>query len=154
MNFPYYFSATLREELQRTQKGYPALWEKGGGYSSTGKVQLIAGPQGEKKRPVYIRQRGELAGKEHALFVVEPGDLVVYIKRKRSDYMKAVYRIAKLKEDTAILERLHLFDFGQWDTDPPEAFQDVLEAARKKSWCYHCRTPHYAIEGGPKQKVQ
>jgi hypothetical protein len=77
---PFYFPATLRVDLQRTQKGYPALWEGGGGYSSTGKVQVIAGPHGEKKRPVYIRQRGELAGKEHALFVVEPEDLVVYVK--------------------------------------------------------------------------
>ena len=146
MNFPFYFPTTLREELQRTQKGYPALWEKGGGYSSTGKVQVIAGPQGEKKKPVYIRQRGELAGKEHALFVVAPGDLVVYIKRRRSDYIKAVYGITALEDEQVVMERLHLFDFGQWDTDPPEAFQDVLEAARKKSWCYHCRTPHYAIE--------
>ena len=37
MNFPYYFPTTLREELQRTQKGYPALWEKGG-CSSTEKL--------------------------------------------------------------------------------------------------------------------
>ena len=64
MNFPFYFPTTLREELQRTQKGYPALWEKGGGYSSTGKVQVIAGPQGEKKAG-YILQHGELQ-EEHA----------------------------------------------------------------------------------------
>lgn len=45
--------------ISRTRKGYPALWEEGGGYSSTGSALIISGTQGEKLRPVFIKDRGQ-----------------------------------------------------------------------------------------------
>ena len=63
--------------IERTKKGLPALWERGGGYSNTGEATIIAGPNGKKKVPLYIRQRGTLACAHHALFVVHEGDIVI-----------------------------------------------------------------------------
>jgi len=49
------------------RSGLPAPREKSGGWSNTGSAVIVAGPAGEKKRPVNIRRRGHLAGGEHAL---------------------------------------------------------------------------------------
>jgi hypothetical protein len=61
-------------KIEKTKKGYPALWERGGGYTNTGVATIIAGKGGQPKRAIYIRQRGPLANDDHALIPVEVGD--------------------------------------------------------------------------------
>jgi len=128
----------------RSKKGLPCLWETGGGYSNTGDAIIIASSDGKPKKPLYIRQRGHLACGEHALFVIMPCDIVVKANHHRYDFNIVVYRIVEIREDRAILERLCLYDRGEWDTTPPEGVLQAVEAAEKKATCYHCREPHYA----------
>lgn len=148
---------TIKTEMikvEKTQKGHPALWEKGGGMTKTGHAQLIAGPNGEPKKPVYIRRRGHLACGEHALFIVQPGDIIVTAWHHRRDYEIKVYRIEKIEdvEDWAgrkffgaVCATLHTFTMGEWDIDPPSQLLPVIDAAVKKAKDYHCRSVYWAV---------
>lgn len=124
--------------------------------SNTGDAQIIAGPNGEPKKPVYVRRRGHLACEEHALFIVAPGDIVVQADHHRRDFRTTVYRIKSIEEvkddwsgknfPAAIVEKLHEFDMGEWDVEPPENLLPAIDAAEEKATCYHCRSPHYVKE--------
>lgn len=148
-------------KIEKTKKGFPALWESGGGYSNTGKATIIAGPNGEKKAPIYIRQRGHLACASHALFIVHEGDIVIRSSHHRGDFHHEVFRLAAIRGDEAELELIAEFSQGQWDTgslgqkletdlagmtagEPPLIDLSIaVQAAESKATCYHCREPHY-----------
>lgn len=146
--------------IHRTKKGLPALWEWGGGYSNTGKAQLITGPNGEKKKPIYIRRRGCLACAEHALFVVEVGDLVIQSFHHREDFVHKIYQITAIRdEDEADLKQLAEYSEGQWDpgdlgqkleldlarSEPQMDLSRAIIAAEAKATHFHCRRPYYYL---------
>jgi len=62
--------AQKQMQAEKTAKGFPALWEEGGGYTNTGSAIIIAGSAGEPLRPFYIRRRGHLANGQHALLPI------------------------------------------------------------------------------------
>jgi hypothetical protein len=128
--------------ITRTKSGLPALWEEGGGYTSTGWARLIAGPNGEKLKPVFIRTRGHLACGEHALFVVRPGFIVAEACHGRDPEI-SVYRIEGFAEDEAQVTRLHHWSLGEWDSPPPADLEPMIRAARDKSRDYHCRRMYW-----------
>jgi len=132
--------------IERTKKGHPALWERGGGYTNTGEATIIAGPNGEKKKPIYIRRRGPLACENHALFVVKPGDVVVEANHHRRDFEIRVWCIDQILEEEAQLNLLHEFSMGEWGKEPPAYLEQAIQAAMEKATCYHCRGPHYIEE--------
>ena len=150
--------------IERTKKGLPALWESGGGYSNTGKATLIAGPNGEKKVPLYIRQRGPLACAHHALFVVREGDIVIESSHHRGDFSHQVYRIVTIRGDEAEIELIAEYSDGQWDAGPlgqkleadfarmatggPPTMElsIAVDTAEAKASDYHCRSAYYAEE--------
>ena len=154
----------LNIEIERTKKGYAALWESGGGYSNTGKAIIIAGPNGEKKAPIYTRARGHLACAKHALFPVNEGDIVIQSRQHRGDFHHEVYRIVAIRDDEAELERIAEYYRGQWDAGqigqkleadlarmtageaPAMGLSIAVQAAECKATCYHCRSPHFAKE--------
>ena len=80
-------------EIEKTRKGFPAFWEKGGGYTNTGEAIIVASQSGGPKRPVYIRRRGHLANSEHALFVLELGDYIIEAKHHRKDFRVEIYKV-------------------------------------------------------------
>ena len=150
--------------IEKTKKGYAALWESGGGYTNTGKATIVTGPNGEKKAPIYTRQRGQLACAHHALFIVHEGDIVIRSSHHRGDFHHEVFRIVAIRDDEAELERIAEFSRGQWDAGPlgqrleadlagmiagePPAMDlsFAVQAAEAKATCYHCRGPHYVKE--------
>ena len=136
--------------LEKTRKGYPALWESGGGMSNTGDATIVAGSHGERLRPVYVRRRGHLAGGDHALFIVRPGMVVVEADHHRRDFRIRVMRIERITQENghpvAIARVEHVFDAGDGDAEPPPELEAAVQAAREKATCYHCRAPHYAAE--------
>jgi len=133
-------------ELTLTKKGLPALWEEGGGATNTGSATIIAGLNGERLTPVYVRRSGSLSCGQHALFIVRTGCRVIMASHWRQDFTIKVYRITSidLENKTAQLEQLHEFSRGEWDKDPSPDLEDAIEAAKDKATCYHCRSPHYA----------
>ena len=150
--------------LERTKKGLPALWESGGGYSNTGEATLIAGPNGEKKAPLYIRRRGPLACAHHALFVVREGDTVIESSHHRGDFHHQIYRIVAIRGDEAEVELIAEFSRGEWDAcplgqkleadfarmtsgEPPTMELSIaVQTAEDKATAYHCRSAYYYAE--------
>jgi hypothetical protein len=136
-----------KTRIETTKKGYPAYWEAGGGYSNTGWATIIAGPNGEKKTPLYIRRRGPLACAQHALVPAGVGDFIITANHHREDFQVEIFRIAGFEvkgENTyATVEQVNCFSSGEWDAELPVSLEAAVKAAMQKATCYHCREPHY-----------
>jgi hypothetical protein len=132
----------MTRKLTLSKRGIPCLWEKGGGCCNTGEATLIAAPDGAPKRAIYVRRSGALANEEHALIPVSVGDLVVEAEHHREDFTIKISQITSIHEH-AELSPLHVFDMGEWDTEPLPQFASLIEAAQDKATCYHCREPFY-----------
>ena len=132
--------------IERTKKGYPALWEAGGGYSNTGEATIIASPSGGPKKAIYIRSRGPLANERHALIPIEVGDHIIEANHHRKDFEIEIYKILDFEEETAVVEQVYEFSRGEWDKEPPAYLEQAVHTAMHKATCYHCREPHYIDE--------
>ena len=144
--------------IHKSKSGIPCMWETGGGYTNTGDATIIAGPNGEKMKPLYIRRRGELACGEHALIPVQVGSIVIDADHHRGDFHVSIYRITEIRDEEtgtyAPVELLARYSEGEWDIIVPETLirieeapmSEALEAVREKALCYHCRSPHYIRE--------
>ena len=133
-------------EIERTKKGYPALWECGGGYTNTGEATIITSQSGGPKRAIYIRNRGPLANGNHALIILEVGDYIIFANHHREDFEIELYKVVDFEEDAAIVELEHEFSRGEWDKEPPAYMEQAVHTAMLKATCYHCREPHYIDE--------
>jgi len=134
--------------LDSTRRGHPAIWEKGGGYTNTGHAQIVAGPNGEPLRPIYVRRRGHRANGRHALFPVSNGMVVVKASHyHQQDFRILVLRIKKVRKTevgwVADIETICDYDEGVWIPTPPKELEAAIKAAKEKATCYHCRSPHY-----------
>lgn len=160
----------MKIKIERSRSGIPCIWEQGGGYTNTGDATIVAGKDGLPKKPIYIRQRGELANAEHALIPVEVGDYIIKADHHRKDFYISVMKIVDIEEMYATLESFASFGMGEWDNkdiekvlsaweaDDLESIKDIddetynlcraILSAETKATCYHCREPHY-IAGVP-----
>ena len=134
--------------IERTKTGLPAVWEAGGGYTNTGWARVIADKDGYPKSPVYIRRRGELAGGDHALIIIQPGDYIIEADHHRKDFEIEVLRVEKIPTDPedpgyreATVETVATFDQGEWFPTPPSSLNRAIEAVKAKATDYHCRHP-------------
>ena len=136
--------------IERTKKGYPALWECGGGYTNTGEAVIIANIDGQPKKAIYVRRRGHLANSEHALIPIEVGDYIVKADHHREDFEIQIFRIlgfeAKEEETYAAVEQINCFSKNEWDAELPAFLEAAVQAAMEKATCYHCRKPHFIVE--------
>ncbi len=138
-------------DLEISKSGLPCLWESGGGFTNTGRAQIICDPNGRPKKAIYIRRRGELACREHALIPVCPGDFVVRAYQHRGDFAISLWRLdQRYKWDGGerfLGVQLAVFDDGEWDhPEIAEEFQAAITAVKEKARCYHCREPHFVAE--------
>ena len=132
-------------KIEKTKKGYPALWECGGGFTNTGKATIIASPSGGPKKAIYIRSRGPLANERHALIPIEVGDYIIFANHHREDFEIELYKVVDFEENVAIVELEHEFSRGEWNEEPPAELEQAVHTAMHKATCYHCREPHFAI---------
>jgi len=135
---------------ERTKKGFPALWEQGGGSTNTGESQIVTGSRGEKLKPIYIRTRGHRANGQHALFVVQPQYHIVtvwYWNKRTPPYDVRIYQIQNIIEFEESPNNKKLLAIAI-SVNENEKLKEAVEAAMGKARCYHCRRPHYAIFGG------
>lgn len=136
--------------IEKTKKGYPAMWESGGGFTNTGEATIIANKDGQPKRAVYVRGRGELANAHHALFIIEVGDYIVEADHHREDFEIEILKVLgfeeKEEETYAVVEQVNHFSSGEWDTELPDFLEAVVHVAKEKATCYHCRSPHFIVE--------
>jgi len=136
--------------IEKTKKGYPAYWEAGGGYTNTGDATIITGIEGQPKKAVYIRTRGDLACQHHALIVLEVGDYIIEADHHRRDFLIKIYRILSFEEEKdkiyALAKQVNYFSQNEWDAELPASLEAAVQAAIKKATCYHCREPHFILE--------
>lgn len=130
----------------KTRKGFPALWESGGGSSNTGSSQIIADSQGNMKTAIYVPRRGSLCNAEHALIIVKEGDIVIETSHHRGDFNIEIYRIKTIQEDDLLeIEKITDFRMGEWEDESiAEKYKKAVEAAMSKALDYHCRSVYYA----------
>ncbi len=142
--------------IVRTRKGYPALWEQGGGFTNTGEATVIANSDGSPKKPLYVRTGGHLACENHALLPIKEGDLVIKASRHRNEYSILTYRIVKIEKEQAELEAIasHHIWYDEkkkkyFNEDGEKALLlDAEWAAVDKSTDYHCREPYWVLGSG------
>ena len=132
--------------IELTKKGYPAIWEQGGGLTNTGTATLVSDHNGKPKSPVYVRARGNLANSQHGLFIIEKGSLIIVADHQRNDFTIKVYRVYNINMKAKFAEMVLESEFskGEWsDDDVALEFKDLIDKAKEKATCYHCRHIHY-----------
>ena len=137
-------ASTNEQELQsrkviqtgicRSKTGIPCLWEWGGSYTNKGEAQIIGDRDGNPKKPIFIRQHGELACQEHALIPIRKYDTVIWAERHRECCNIKAYVITEINEETAALTELEHVN------------SDMVQAAIDKVYSYHCRYPVYILK--------
>ena len=135
--------------LGTTKKGYPSFWENGGATKNRGGANLICDRNGNKKTTLFERQRGILANADHALFVVEKNDFLIFCETRNKEVVVLdVFEVKDFGEkegDTqkVILELFYEFSEENPDSDIPDFLTDVIESAVEKANTYHCKTMMY-----------
>ncbi|TAL49738.1 hypothetical protein EPN81_04895 [Patescibacteria group bacterium] len=163
---------TTKITIDTTKRGFPAMWESGGGMTSGGSATIITGRNGEPRRPIYMPRGGHLACGNHALIGVDKGFHVVTASVRRGERESATIRriVATSVKDvngekfeaTAEVEVLNTFSRGEWDKPIDEKLAPAVEAAFRKSGSYHCRSAYFidssekpaASEGDQKRKAE
>lgn len=141
----------MKKQIEKSKKGFPCLWEAGGGYTNTGEATIIADKEGKAKNALYIKRRGHLANSKHALVPLVRGDYIIEADHHRGDFIIEIYRVVDFKDEEydeekihyAITEIVNFFSEGEWDKEPPTFLKSALETAMQKATCYHCREPHF-----------
>ena len=137
--------------IEKTKKGYPAFWEAGGSYTSTGKAVIVTDKDGQPKKAVYVRSRsdqyGEVSNAHHALIILEKGDHIINVSHHRRNFEIEILRVLDFEDKEgevfAISAVEHVNYWGEWDKEPPIYLAAAVEAAKEKATCYHCRKPHF-----------
>ena len=135
-----------KARIERTKKGFPAMWEAGGGYTNTGYAVVIAGKDGQRKKALYVRKRGPLANENHALIPIEIGDYIIEASHHRKDFEFRIWSIDQILNEEGQFALVNEYSQGEWEVDPPAFLQAAIEAAMNKATCYHCRSPHFVKE--------
>ena len=126
----------MNHKIVKTEKGFRAFWEEGGGMTNTGNACIVAGTNGEKLEAIYIKKKGNLSCNQHALFLLKPNMWVVQIDRYHDRYTIQCF----------------FYDGAEFtlELEPPEYLNTAIETAKEKSRHYHCRTPYYYL---PKEEL-
>jgi len=132
-------------EVSLSKKGYPTMWERGGAATNICTATIITGEKGEKLSPLYVRKGGELAGKNHALFIVKEGYYILEIRGHKYDPQIIIKRILNINGNKVKLQQVAEYSKNEWDNPPPSELETAIAALKEKGQCYHCRTPHYAL---------
>ena len=124
----------IQTGIYRSKTGIPCLWECGGSYTNTGEAQIIGDRDGNPKKPIFIRQHGELACQKHALIPIRKHDRVIRAERHHDSCDIKAYVITEITEGTATLKELEHVN------------SDMVQAAIDKVYSYHCKYPVYILE--------
>ncbi len=137
---------TKKIKTETTNKGYHAMWESGGGATNTGEATIIADENGRRKQAIYVKRTGHLANSNHALIIVEPGDIIIKSYHKRKDFWIRVWKIIGFDGEYAVSELIYEFSKEKWDKEPPEFLTPAIETSKAKATCYHCRSAHFCLQ--------
>ena len=137
---------TINITVSISKSGLGCVWERGGGYTSTGNSIIITDRNGNPKKAIYLPKC--YACGQHALVPITVNDYVIQTSRYHDDYNIEIYRVIDMVTADAIatLSLVNKYDSGVWDSPLSENLNNAVEAAKRKARCYHCREPHYIKE--------
>ena len=131
-------------DLSRTTSGRPAVWESGGGSTSTGRAVIWTEPDGTRPLAIYVPRGGQLANGSHALIPAKAGMFSVLVVNDTVRIIK-IGRPERTTDDqwrALVVEEWNMVE-GEWDSPPPECLTEAVLAAQDKRNCYHCRLAHF-----------
>lgn len=129
--------------IERTKRNIPSMWESGGSYTNTGNSIIIANHLGNAKKPVYIRNRGDLCNKHHSLIPIAENDYIIVTDHHRKDFNISIYKIVSIYDNYLDAEIVNTFSDGEWDKDLENKFENAIDSAKRKALHYHCRKSYY-----------
>lgn len=130
-------------KVERSKSGLPTITENGGGMTNTGYATVVCGDRGEALKPLFV-PRGYSNG-DHAIFVVKPGEThLVHASRDRGGESCLVEKVISLTDDDSLVTEL-VGEYEDGDGNIPPPFQSAVDAAHRKTRCYHCRKAHYYL---------
>ena len=130
--------------IEKTKRGFPAMWERGGACTNSGGARIIAKSDGSVPTAVYIPTGGHLSNGEHALIPIHIGYFVISVAKHRDDLEVFIFKVHEVRDNEAVLEQVNCYDRGEWDKDPEDFLGAAISAAIQKADCYHCRRAMYA----------
>lgn len=135
--------------VERTKRGFPAIWESGG-YDSkqrTGSSITLAGSDGSPLK--YIFQNGiyKARNKDHALFIVKTGDIVVQTSIVDEMETISISRISDITISDAHLSPIARSEGGIWDSPISPKYIAVINASREIANTSNCWRTLYGKDG-------
>ena len=129
--------------VTRTGTGKPAYWESGGATTNTGRAVIVTDRHYQKLTPLYIKRKGNLSNKNHALLPLHTGYKIIYVWHHREDFEITIFSVKGLSGDHAFLEHVASYTDSEQRNYVDGIWKDAIEAAKRKALTYHCRTPFY-----------
>ena len=143
-NLPVEFSISL------SKSGKPTFTEYGGSATNTGNAMGISNPDGTKKYAIFVPKKYYANG-EHDIFIVNIGDLICSAKHSRNGESFIIYKVTEIKTETSKIVCEYVGEYENNDATPLTEQQMIFgKAILQKSFCYHCRCPHYSNGTYPK----
>ena len=120
------------------------LSEFGGGMTKTGSATVVCGVSGKPLKPYKIFRHGDLACNTHALFSVPEKAITIRAEKNRQIVIRE-HKIVITAPRRACIHSETLWT-GNFLELPNRLsrYQNAVDAAREKAYCYHCRCVHYA----------
>lgn len=165
-------SKTILLPIEITDALLPAFWEQGGLLfeGGPGAAMVVTGREGQKKKPIFVNNKGKARDRKHALFILKQGDCIL-LHYHGGNYEGAesrlvIYRFIKIvpREDNesptgrtqglfkvvydstfpaTLLFGALAFVSGTRVPSFPEEFNDAAEAVMTKSYTEEYTKPVY-----------
>lgn len=128
MNNKISFSSEL------TETGWPSLWESGGFEDGEGYSQIIAGADGRKLKPRYIRRGANITDDDTAQFTLKVRNHIVVASYIDDAYSIQVYVITLMEKGIKQIGATQAAEFedGKWST-PLYKDWPMIEAAKERA---------------------
>jgi hypothetical protein len=123
----------------------PCMWEKGGQREGKRYAQLIAGKDGQYKRPLLINYNIYEETDEHALLPISVNNYVVDVERSEEGIDIKVFKVKDIENNQVVTSMTNHYFNGKWNQEPQMLLYDVIESALKKTKDKENCAPYYVM---------
>jgi hypothetical protein len=124
------------------------MWEKGGEKNGRLYAQIIAGKDGQSKRPLLLNQNFYTATEEHALLPISTNNYIVMAERDKGslDNIEVkVFQVKNVDKCKANTSCVYHYKDGQWNKEPSMILYDAIDSALKKTQDTKTNAPYYVM---------
>lgn len=138
--------------VETTKSGLPAFWECGGACSNTGDAVCVSDKNGFAKKPLFVRTKGHLSNDDHALFVLNKGDVICQVFLSRNEKEIHLYKVEGFeKADFFQQVGINCLDGTRHvanvsEIEMTDTYEKLVSATLRKAKSYHCRSAYFVKE--------